>query len=235
MRAKLARVKLDGADMPRAFFHKIEFSESTWNGANLSEATFMETASKLPDFTENNMEKTLFVNCALDGAKLTKVRAPMLVMQKCSCRKITAEDCDLTQIVAMETDFTESGFARCRLCLGGFIGSNMTKCSFAGSDLTAAHFARATLALADLSGAPLEKANFAGADLSYANLSRANLKMADLSHARVMRARFDGADLTLANGHAVNFREASMSGAVTEGLRPTDERLLKAENFMKRN
>ena len=84
----------------------------------------METASKLPDFTENNMEKTLFVNCALDGAKLTKVRAPMLVMQKCSCRKITAEDCDLTQIVAMETDFTESGFARCRLCLGGFIGSN---------------------------------------------------------------------------------------------------------------
>lgn len=59
--------------------------------------------------------------------------------------------------------------------------------------------------------------------------------MADLSHARVMRARFDGADLTLANGHAVNFREASMSGAVTEGLRPTDERLLKAENFMKKD
>ena len=79
----------------------------------------------------------------------------------------------MTQIVAMETDFTESSFVRCGLGLGGFIGSNMTKCSFAGSDLTAAHFARAVLALADLSGAPLEKANFAGADLSYADLSRA--------------------------------------------------------------
>ena len=59
--------------------------------------------------------------------------------------------------------------------------------------------------------------------------------MADLSHAKILRARFDGADMTLANGHAVNFREASMSGAITEGLRPTDERLLAAENFMKRN
>ena len=60
--------------------------------------------------------------------------------------------------------------------------------------------------------------------------------MADFSHAKVTRARsFDGADMTLANGHAVNFGEASMSGAVTEGLRPTDERLLAAENFMKKN
>ena len=48
-------------------------------------------------------------------------------------------------------------------------------------------------------------------------------------------AIIDGADMTLANGHAVNFGEASMSGAITEGLRPTDERLLAAENFMKRN
>ena len=92
VRAKLARVSLDGVDMRRAFFHKSEFSECEWNCANLSEATFMEAASKLPDFAGNEMEKTLFIGCALDGAKLAKARAPMLVLQKCSCRKITAED-----------------------------------------------------------------------------------------------------------------------------------------------
>ena len=106
-------VRLDRADLERAFLLECVVEDARWPGANLSRAT-LRRLSGLPPLEDCAAEMLHCLDCDLSALRFHRVAAILLVLQGCACAALEAEDCDFSQIVAMRTNLNGARFTRCR-------------------------------------------------------------------------------------------------------------------------
>ena len=110
--------------------------------------------------------------------------------------------------------------------------ATLDEADFGDADLSHSQYPDATAMKTRFAGAKLDGAVMEGADLRGANLAGASIRHGLLAHAKLdaadlTRAILDGADLHRVEDHATIWTDASLGG-----VRRTNEKRAKAEDFV---
>jgi uncharacterized protein YjbI with pentapeptide repeats len=147
---KVRSIRTDAADMARVDIQNVEFSDCElsslhWAGGEVSRTRFSSCKLLGAKFENVVMKHVVFVDCKMDYATLSRVRAAGPVMfLRCSLREAEFDGCGMTSVLLDKCDLTLTHFGSGRY--GG--------CDLRGNDLSTLrgvpHLRRAVLGSAQL-------------------------------------------------------------------------------------
>jgi len=124
--------------------------------------------------------------------------SPMLHVDEPDCfalpqPKVNWRNCNKSQLIAVQSDLSESNLHSVILRNSNLYASNFNKASMdysnlSGSNLSQSSFVRAKLKGASFKNSDLRRTNFKGADLTYSDFSNANITFADFTDANLAHA-----------------------------------------------
>ncbi len=183
LECQFGRCDWRGANAGGLMLIKLKLDGLIADGAQLTQANFLECSLAGARFVQANLGSANFVQCALAGAVFAGAQLPQAIF---------AQGCDLQG----------ADFAKARLAGANLRGAKLAKARLLQADAAGADFSEA-----DLSDALLEQASLAGGLLIRTRLERAKAAQSNWMNAIAQKADLRAADLRGANLYGADFAQ----------------------------
>jgi uncharacterized protein YjbI with pentapeptide repeats len=232
-RVTFENCNFNGANLTGASFETAALKESSFVGAELTDANLIGISGEKVDFTEALMPRVRmmysnFYHSNFEGALLYSADLTGSNIENSSLRSAIADRADLEKVNLRYVDAQyvkmRKAYLKKAVLEGDFSHADLTDAVMEGITANKAKFTEAiledaNLKYANLRGAILEKIKAKGVDLSHADLESAKLELAELSGAIMDDVNAKFADFQEVNMEGVNARQADFSHAIMERIK----------------